>query len=130
MTQRLFDLAFPLAAPFWALMILAPRWSWTRRIAGSPLIALPVLAVYLVAVAPILPEFAVEMLNPDLGGVRELVATPVGTAAIWAHLIAFDLLLGRWIYLDSRERDLPPLLMAPVLVLTIRRHPVPARKPR
>lgn len=118
-TQRLFDLAFPLAAPFWALMVLVPGWSWTRRIAGSPLIALPPLAVYLVAVAPILPEFAVEMLDPDLASVLALLATPAGTAATWAHLVAFDLLLGRWMYLDSRERGLHPLLMAPVLVLTI-----------
>ena len=29
--QLLFALAFPLAAPFWALMILAPGWSVTRR---------------------------------------------------------------------------------------------------
>jgi hypothetical protein len=119
MTQRLFDLAFPVATPFWALMILAPGWSWTRRIVGSPLIVLAPLAVYLVAVAPILPGFAAEMLNPDLGGVQAILATASGTSAVWAHLIAFDLFIGRWMYLDSRERRVHPLVMAPVLVLTI-----------
>jgi hypothetical protein len=69
-------------------MILAPSWSWTRRIAGSPLIVLPALAVYLVAVLPILPEFAAEMLRPDLAGVRDLLSTADGTAAVWAHLPA------------------------------------------
>lgn len=119
MTQRLFDLAFLAAAPFWALMIVAPGWSWTRRIAGSPLIVLPPLAVYLASVASILPEFAAEMLRPDLDGVRALLASSAGTAAVWAHLIAFDLFIGRWMYLDSRERGVHPLVMAPVLVLTI-----------
>lgn len=119
MTQRLFGLAFLMAVPFWALMILAPGWKVTRRIAGSPLIVLPVLAVYLITIAPILPEFAAEMLNPDLTGVRELLATERGTAAVWAHLIAFDLFIGRWMYLDSRERRIHPLIMAPVLLLTI-----------
>jgi hypothetical protein len=117
--MNLFDLAFTVAAPFWALMILAPGWSWTRRIAGSPLIVLPPLAVYLVAIWPILPEFAAEMLSPDHAGVRELLATAAGTTAVWAHLIAFDLFIGRWMYLDSRRRGIHPLVMAPVLVLTI-----------
>ncbi|GAA1040391.1 ABA4-like family protein [Virgisporangium ochraceum] len=119
MTELAFTLAFPLAAPFWALMIVAPGWRWTRRICGSPLIVLAPLVAYAFAVAPILPEFAAEMVNPDLDGVRDLVGTADGTALVWAHLIAFDLFVGRWMYLDSRERRIPPLLMAPVLVLTI-----------
>ena len=124
MTERLFDLAFPLAVPFWALMILAPTWSWTRRIIGSPLIVLPPLSVYLVVVAPIFPEFAAEMLSPDLAGVQAILATAGGTALVWAHLIAFDLFIGRWMYLDSRERKIHPLIMAPVLVLTILLSPI------
>lgn len=119
MSGTLFALAFPAAVPFWALMILAPGWRWTRRIIGSPLIVLAPLAVYLVAVAPILPSFAAEMLNPDLAGVRDIVGSDAGTAVVWAHLIAFDLFIGRWMYLDSRERGVHPLVMAPVLVLTI-----------
>jgi hypothetical protein len=119
MTELAFNLAFPLAAPFWALMIVAPGWRWTRRIAGSPLIVLAPLVAYLFAVVPILPEFAAEMVNPSFDGVREILGSADGTALAWAHLIAFDLFVGRWMYLDSRERRIPALLMAPVLVLTI-----------
>ena len=119
MSELLFNLAFPLAAPFWALMILAPNWSWTRRIAGSPLIVLPVLACYLAAVLPILPDFAAEMFGPDLAGVRHLIGTAEGTSLIWAHLIAFDLFIGRWMYLDSRDRGIHPLIVSPILLLTI-----------
>lgn len=119
MTQLLFDLTFYVAAPFWALMILAPGWSWTRRIVGSPLIVLPPLAIYFVQIAPILGEFALAMLRPSLAGVHDILAGVDGTAAIWAHLIAFDLFVGRWMYFDSRERGLHGLLMAPVYVLTI-----------
>jgi hypothetical protein len=121
MTGALFVLAFPLAVPFWALMIFAPGWRWTVRIIGSPLIVLPVLAVYLAAVAPILPQFAGEMVDPDLAGLRDLLGSADGTATVWAHLIAFDLFIGRWMYLDSRlpERRVHPLIMAPILVLTI-----------
>jgi hypothetical protein len=119
MTQLLFDLTFYVAAPFWALMILAPGWSWTRRVIGSPLIVLPPLAIYFVQIAPILGQFALAMLRPSLDGVHDVLATVDGTAAIWAHLIAFDLFVGRWMYLDSRDRGLHGLLMAPVYVLTI-----------
>lgn len=117
--EKLFDLAFPAALPFWALMILVPGWSWTRRIIGSPLIVLAPLAVYFATVATILPSFAAEMLSPDLAGVLALLSTPEGTATVWAHLIAFDLFVGRWMYLDGRALRIHGLVMAPVLVLTI-----------
>jgi hypothetical protein len=116
---NLFDLAFPVAAPFWAIMIFAPGWRWTRRIAGSPLIVVPSLIVYFVAVAPILGSFAAEMLSPDRDGVRDLVGSVDGTTLVWAHLIAFDLFIGAWIYRDSRERAIHPLVTGPILVLTI-----------
>jgi len=119
MTELAFNLAFPLAVPFWALMIVAPHWRWTHRIVGSPLIVLAPLVAYLFAVIPILPEFAAEMVSPDFDGVRDIVGSADGTALVWAHLIAFDLFVGRWMFLDSRERGIPVLLMAPVLVLTI-----------
>jgi hypothetical protein len=119
MTERLFDLAFLMALPFWILIILVPGWAWTKRIIGSPLIVLAPLAIYFVVVAPILGTFAAEMLQPDLAGVQAILATPRGTALVWAHLIAFDLFIGRWIYLDSRERRIHPFVMAPLLVLTI-----------
>ncbi len=117
--QLLFTLAFPLAAPFWALMIVAPGWRVTRRIIGSPLIVVPPLLVYAVAVVPQFATFLAAVAAPELPVVAALLATPLGAAAGWAHFIGFDLFVGRWMYLDARERGLHPLVMAPVLVLTI-----------
>jgi hypothetical protein len=119
MTGALFALTFAVAAPFWALMILLPRWSWTVRIIRSPLIVLPVLAIYAVLVIPAFGEVLPAVVAPTLGGVRHLLGTADGAAAAWAHMIAFDLFVGRWAWLDSRDRAVPPLVMAPVLVLTI-----------
>jgi hypothetical protein len=45
MTGTLFTLTFAVAAPFWALMIVLPRWSWTARTIKSPLIMAPVLVL-------------------------------------------------------------------------------------
>ena len=110
--QSLFDVAFPLAAPFWLLMIALPGWSWTRRIIGSPWIAVPPLLVH------------VALLSPDLAGLAAVLGTPAGAATVWAHAIGFDLLVGRWMYFDARERGVPALIMAPVLVLTILLSPL------
>jgi hypothetical protein len=51
--------------------------------------------------------------------VQALLGTPTGAAIGWAHFIAFDLFVGRWEYLDARRRSVHPLVMAPVLLLTI-----------
>jgi hypothetical protein len=119
MTATLFTLTFAVAAPFWALMLLLPHWSWTVRIIRSPLIVLPVLVIYAMLVIPAFGDVLPAVMSPNLGGVRDLLSTADGAAAAWAHLIAFDLFVGRWAWLDGRERGVPALIMAPVLVLTI-----------
>jgi len=119
MTGALFGLTFAVAAPFWALMILLPGWSWTRRIVASPLIVLPVVVIYALLVIPAFGEVLPAVASPTLGGVRELLGTADGAAAAWAHMLAFDLFVGRWSWLDSRTRGIPALIMSPVLLLTI-----------
>jgi len=119
MTATLFTLTFAVAAPFWALMILLPHWSWTDRIIKSPLIVLPALVIYAMLVIPAFGDVLPAVISPTLAGVRDLLGTADGAAAAWAHMIAFDLFAGRWAWLDSRERGMPALVMAPVLVLTI-----------
>jgi hypothetical protein len=123
-TATLFELTFLLAAPFWALMILLPKWSWTTRIVRSPLIVLPIVAIYAALIVPDFGAVWAGVSNPTLDGVAELLGSPAGAAAGWAHMIAFDLFVGRWSYLDSRERGIPVLLMAPILVLTIMLGPL------
>ncbi len=117
--QALYDITFPLAVPFWALMILAPGWSVTRRIIGSPLIALPPLIVFVLVLVPQFPRYWNVMTGPSLDALTALFATDAGSAAIWAQFIAFDLFIGRWMHLDARRRGIHPVVMAPVLVLTI-----------
>jgi hypothetical protein len=119
MTAVLFGLTFAVAAPFWALMILLPGWSWTRRVIASPLIVLPVVVIYALLVIPAFGEVLPAVAAPTLGGVRDLLGTADGAAAAWAHLIAFDLFVGRWSWLDGRDRGVPALVMSPVLLLTI-----------
>ncbi|MFT7840573.1 ABA4-like family protein [Saccharothrix sp. BKS2] len=119
MTGFLFQLTFWLTAPFWALMIFAPAWSWTARIVSSPLIAVPPVAIYAVLVAGHMPELLTAVSSPELGSMRELAASAWGTSAFWAHVIAWDLLVGAWMYREGRRLGVHPLLMGPLLVATI-----------
>ncbi|MFI7080599.1 ABA4-like family protein [Micromonospora sp. NPDC049903] len=124
MTGALFTLTFALAAPFWVLMILLPRWHMTSRIIASPLIVAPVLVIYTVLVLPALGDVLPAVASPTLDGIRDLLGTDDGAAAAWAHMIAFDLFVGAWAWRDSRERRMPALVMAPVLVSTILLGPI------
>lgn len=122
--STLFDLAFYAAAPFWALMILAPAWRWTTRIAGSPWIVLPVLVVWAVATVPVFGPLWALVVSPSLDGFTTLLAEPAAVTAVWAQIIAWDLFIGRWMYLDSLARGVHPLVMGPILVLTVLLSPV------
>lgn len=124
MTDALFSLTFVLAAPFWVLMILAPTWRMSRRVISSPWLAAPAALVYLALVLPHLGSVLAAVTSPSLPELQALLATPEGAAIGWAHFIAFDVFVGRWMYLDSRDRGVHPMLMAPILVLTILRAPI------
>jgi hypothetical protein len=49
---------------------------------------------------------------------------PYFATLAWAHFLAFDLFVGRWIYLDSRERGSSAGLVAPALLLTLMLGPI------
>lgn len=113
-----FSLSGLLVLPFWLLMILAPTWTVTRRIVASPWIAAPPALVYAALVVPNLASLWPRIANADLAGIAALLGTPEGATIAWAHFLAFDLLVGRQVYLEARESGRSPFLMAPVLFLT------------
>ncbi|WP_225799604.1 ABA4-like family protein [Streptomyces sp. NK15101] len=124
MTGFLFELTFFLAAPVWLLMIFAPRWRGTERLAASPLTVLPLLVLWAVFAAPVLPELWAAVSSPDIDTFRDLTALANGAGALWAQVIAWDLLLGQWMYREARRLSVPPLVMAPLLLLTVLLSPV------
>ncbi|MDQ8707602.1 ABA4-like family protein [Streptomyces sp. LHD-70] len=124
MTGFLFELSFWLAAPVWLLLILAPGTRLTERLAASPLTVVPVLLVYLALALPVLPELWAAVSSPDVDGFRELTALADGAGAIWAQVIAWDLLLGQWMYREARRLGISAWVMGPLLVLTILLSPI------
>ena len=119
MMATLFDASFLLVAPFWLLMIALPGWSVTRRVIASPWIAAPAAALYLALVLPGLPGVLGAVSSPSLEAIAPLLGTPEGATVAWVHFLAFDLFVGRWVYLDARARGITPWLTSPLLLLTL-----------
>jgi hypothetical protein len=120
----LFRFSSFLVIPFWVLMILAPRWQWTKRIVHSPLVSAAAAVLYAALALPRLSEIWPAVSRPTLSGVAVLLGSTAGATIAWVHFLAFDLFVGRWIYLDSQDRQVSAWLIAPVLFLTLMLGPV------
>lgn len=117
--NALFSLSAVAVVPLWFLMIVLPTWRGTRRIVSEPWAYAPLTVVYAALVLPRFSEVAaVVVMRPGPETVGALLATPAGATIAWVHFLAFDVFVGRWAYLDSRERGVHPLVMAPILLLT------------
>jgi hypothetical protein len=117
--DRVFALGSLLVMPFWLLMIFAPRWRWTVRLAASPyVVAGPVLA-YAALVLPSFLHLLPLVARPKLPEIVALLGQPYGTTVAWMHFLALDLFAARFIYLDARERGLSSWLVSPLLALTL-----------
>jgi Domain of unknown function (DUF4281) len=117
--DTIFSLSSLTSIPFWLLMMLAPRWTWTRKIVGSPFVILPAAILYIVLVFPNIVSSFSTLANPQLETIQTLLGSSAGATITWVHFLAFDLFVGRWAYLDSLERNIHPLLMAPILFLIL-----------
>ncbi|HEY2204403.1 MAG TPA: ABA4-like family protein [Pseudonocardia sp.] len=123
-TGALFTVTFWLAAPFWAVMILLPRWSGTARIMASPWVTVLPLAVYLALAVPHAGEHWAAVSRPDLEVLRGYLGRDYGAALVWAQLISFDLFLGRWMYREAARCGIPSALVSPLLLITVVLSPV------
>ncbi|MFC4852703.1 ABA4-like family protein [Actinophytocola glycyrrhizae] len=112
------------AAPFWTLMIAAPNWRVTQRVMSSPWSVTLSLVFWYIYAIPRLLDLLPAVLRPTLEKWQELTASPEALTFTWAQIIAWDLFVGRWVYLDSRERNIHPAVMAPILLLTITLSPI------
>jgi hypothetical protein len=129
MSETIFALGNVVILPFWGLMIFAPGWAWTKRVMASPWVAAPPAALYLLTFgALVLGAGGGQPLDfaafTSAAGVASLLGRPAGATVAWMHFLTFDLFVGRWTYLDSRERGLSPWLMGPVLFATLMAGPV------
>jgi hypothetical protein len=124
MMDQIFQLSSLLVMPFWAIMIFLPHWRWTRRTIASPLIALPAALLYAALFLPQALSLLPALMDPSLAEIGTLLGTPTGATIAWIHFLAFDLFVGRWVYLDARQRSMTAWLVSPILFFVLMAGPL------
>lgn len=118
----LFSILNTAILPAWLLLILAPRWRWTRRVVGS--------GGYSFAYALVYTALIIAFIGHSNGGfsslaeVQRLFANPYLLIAGWVHYLAFDLLVGSWIVKDAQYHGIHHGWVVPCLVLTFLFGPI------
>jgi hypothetical protein len=107
--ETVFDFENVAIFPFWLGMIAFPNAPPTKLVMGS--YAVPILCglayVYLTYYSFSDPRIveAFSTGKPDLASLANGFSYEWCMAVGWAHFIAMDLFVGRWIYLDARKND-------------------------
>ena len=109
----LFDVSFFLSTmwvgPFWIAMLVYPEHEKTKSVMSGSWFFLGPIVIWwaLMASDPrALVDFAMDSLDPRdvLDGLAELLGTRVGASAAWAHFVAGDIVVTRWMWKRCLER--------------------------
>ena len=118
-TDFLFHGSAIVVLPFWFAMIAFPRADWTGRMIATPWIILPPVVCYLLLGLPHVAELVGAFGEPSPENLAAIMSQPWAASLFWAYAGAFDLFVGRWMFLDAQERGFSPVWVSPVLFITI-----------
>ncbi len=115
MLEHLFSLAGAVVLPCWILLLVAPRWRWSQRLATfvAPLLIASVY-VWLLFSHPAPKGAGFQTLVQ----VAVLFSSPYALLAGWIHYLAFDLFTGAWEARDAARLGISRWAVAPCLILT------------
>ena len=103
----LFQIANIYILPFWLGMIALPNWGITKKVMGSYLIFIPLIALYLYyLIVTVDPESAAALANPQLSDIARFFGQEGSAGAGWTHFLVMDLFVGRWIYWQGQEKQI------------------------
>jgi len=121
----LFSLANPLAMLGWAMLVLAPRWRFTKLLVLSGLWPAGLALLYAAFITThYLGSHGGEGGFGSLAQVAALFHNPWALLAGWVHYLCFDLFVGAWEVRDAQRRGVPHLALVPALTLTFLFGPV------
>lgn len=118
--SKLFHICTTAVIPAWILLVFAPRWRWTHRIATF-ILTLPLAAIYL---GLFLAHWNSSLSFGSLDQVYAIFQDPALLLAGWVHYLAFDLFIGSWEVRDAGRIGIPHLLVVPCLIGTFLVGPV------
>ena len=115
--EQVFDICGKLVLPAWLLLIVLPKWEWTRKLvfhAWIPML-LGIAYVYCFYHAWPFPE------GGGFGSLQEVMiafTSPWLVMAGWIHYLAFDLFIGAWEVRDAQRRGINHFLVIPSVIFT------------
>jgi ABA4-like protein len=126
MSVTLFNLAGP-AVLAWLLLIFAPKWRRTHWLARTAIVPALLCLLYVIGIIALISNagfgFMRDFGNAD--GVARLMAQRDIALVAWIHFLAFDQLVGIFIYRDNmHHRYVPIPVQSVILFLTLMRAPV------
>lgn len=112
----LFKICNSIAPLGWLLMIVAPKWRWTKTIILTGILPLLLGLVYLTLIVLFFGEGEGDF--NSLQGVMKLFTSPWGVTAGWIHYLAFDMFIGSWELSNGQKHGMNHFLIIPCLLLT------------
>ena len=122
--EQLFSFSNLLVMPFWGLMIFLPYWRVTEQLMKSLWVVVPVALLYAALILPSISSVFTGLSSPTLDGIMTFLAEPTAATAAWAHFLAFDLFVGRWVYLDGRSHKISAWFISPILIFVFMLGPI------
>ena len=111
----------------WAVMILLPTWRGTRWLASSGIVPAFIAVLYVIGIVGLISQAGFGFIR-EFGtaeGVAGLMAEPNIALVAWIHFLAFDQLVGIFIYRDNmHHRYVPIPVQSLILFLTFMLGPV------
>ena len=115
--EHLFYIVNAAVVPFWAALVLAPRWSGTAFLLKTHLGPCALAVVYVCMAIAFIPGSEGSM--GSLGSLTQAFSDEGVLLLGWVHYLSFDLLVGSWILRDAQRIGMRHLFVAPCLILTM-----------
>ena len=115
--------------PFWFAMLVYPEHDITERAMRGPWFFLGPILIWFVVTASDpegLVELASDSMDPSnaMSGLATLLGTRAGAAAAWAHMVAGDIFVTRWMWKRCIDRGAERWITAATVFFGVMLMPV------
>jgi len=106
----------------WFLLVFLPSWQYTPLVVMITVLTICAFYSYFILFGQSYDQGARKPHYKDFGslaGVLKLFSNARVVLAGWLHYLAFDLLIGLFIVMDSQQHDISHFMILPVLFLSL-----------
>lgn len=122
---QVFKVANAVVIPQWVAMAVFPNNRYTKLLVNSFYIPLGLAALYtFIVMYSLLYPSSTEGSFSSLEGVKILFQSDMALLAGWVHYLCFDLLAGRYIYLQAEKLKSNRFIVAVCLFFTLMFGPI------